>query len=139
MTFAEKFSLPFDRAICYSGYRTGQAPGKAYPSYEEIKEDLLILKGQWGYLRLYDCTPHAVTVLEVIQRENLDFKVLLGAHIAAEVNNPNCPWGGVYSEEELESNKAKNRDEVQRQISLANQYKDIVLDRKPKLIMKNAL
>ena len=30
-------------AICYSGFREGQQPGGKVPTYEEIKEDLLIL------------------------------------------------------------------------------------------------
>jgi predicted transcriptional regulator len=38
-------------------------------------------------------------VLEVIQNENLDFRVMLGAYIGAEMNNFGCPWGGSYSEE----------------------------------------
>ena len=67
-----KMNLEYGNAICYSGYREGQCPGKEYPSYEEIKEDLLILAKNWQYLRLYDCTPHAETVLEVIAKESLD-------------------------------------------------------------------
>ena len=36
--------LEHGNAICYSGYREGQNPGTGvYPSYEEIREDLLIL------------------------------------------------------------------------------------------------
>ncbi len=58
-----KMHLDYGNAICYSGYREGQYPGGTYPSYEEIKEDLLILAKNWQYLRLYDCTPHAETVL----------------------------------------------------------------------------
>lgn len=114
------------KAICYSGYRDGQNPDTAtYPSYDEIKEDLLILHGRWKYLRLYDSSLHAATVLEVIKNEQLDFQVMLGAYITAEVSNPNCPWGGVYSEEQLALNRQRNIEEVNRLIKMANQYPDI--------------
>lgn len=115
------------RAICYSGFREGQNPGGTYPSYAEIKEDLLLLSGHWKYLRLFDCDLHAQTVIEVIRQENLDFKVLLGAYITAEMNNFNCPWnGGVYSEEQLEMNKKENIDRIDKLIVLANQHPDII-------------
>lgn len=120
-------NINFEAAICYSGYRDGQNPGtETYPSYEEIKEDLLILHGRWKYLRLYDCTQHADTVLEVIQKEKLDFQVMLGAYIIAETSNPNCPWGGgVYSDKQLAINRQKNIDEINKLINLANKYPTI--------------
>lgn len=114
-------------AICYSGYRENQNPGEEiYPSYNDIREDLLILKENWKYIRLYDCSQHAFTVLEVIKKEKLDIKVMLGAYIAAELNNFNCPWGAVYSENELDFNKARNHAEIKRLINLANNYPDII-------------
>lgn len=116
------------KAICYSGYRLGQSPDtKIYPSYEEIKEDLLILHGEWEFLRLYDCSKHAEIVLEVIEKEQLNFKILLGAYIGAEMNNFGCPWGGVYKEEELHQNRANNLAEVQRLIQLANKYPETIV------------
>ncbi|WP_223111662.1 glycosyl hydrolase family 17 protein [Thiospirochaeta perfilievii] len=126
MTLESKFNIAYKNSICYSGYRKGQAPGALSPSYDEIKEDLLILKDNWGYLRLYDCTPHASTVLEVIEKESFDFKVMLGTYITAEVSNPNCPWGAIYSKEKLESNKIKNRKEIERAIELGNLYPEII-------------
>jgi len=47
-----KMNLKYGNAICYSCYREWQCPGIKYPSYEEIKEDLLILTKNWKYLRL---------------------------------------------------------------------------------------
>jgi hypothetical protein len=71
-------NLQHGNAICYSGYREGQNPGlRVYPSYEEIREDLLILAKNWQFLRLYDCSRHAELVLEVISNESLHFKVML--------------------------------------------------------------
>lgn len=114
-------------AICYSGYRAGQSPQDGlFPSYEEIHEDLLILEKNWSLLRIYDCSVHAEQVLEVIQQEKLNFKIMLGLDMAAEMSNPNCPWGADFSEHTLSENRQHNRDEVARAISLANRYPKIV-------------
>jgi len=113
-------------AICYSGFREGQEPGGKTPDYEEIREDLQILQRHWKYLRLYDCDEHSETVLEVITKEKLAFKVMLGAYILAEMNNFGCPWGGVYPEEVLKANKQKNTQRIKKLITLANKYPDII-------------
>ncbi len=115
------------KALCYSGYRQGQQPGGAFPSYEEVKEDLLLLHKRWKYLRLYNCDQHAETVLNVIRDEKLDFKVMLGAYLDAEMNNFNCPWeGGIYTEKQLELNCTGNQERISRLIEMANHYKDII-------------
>ena len=126
MNYSEILQIEPGKAICYSGFREGQMPGGVVPTYEEIKEDLLILHKHWKYLRLYDCDEHAEIVLEVIQKENFDFKVMLGAYIVAEVNNYGCPWGGSYTEEKLMANRAKNLYQIKKLIVLANQYPDII-------------
>lgn len=127
MELYKHLSIDWGTAICYSGYREGQDPDTPiYPTYEEVKEDLLILQGQWQYLRLYDSGPHAELVLRVIQEEQLNFKVMLGAYITAEVNNHHCPWGGVYSEEVLAQNRVNNIKEIKRCIALANKYPNII-------------
>jgi len=126
MTHTRMMNLEPGKAICYSGFREGQHPGGTYPSYEQVKEDLLILHKHWKYLRLYDCDPHTDVVLEVIEKENLDFKVMLGAYIVAEMNNFGCPWGGTYSEEELVFNKKKNENQIHKLIRLANRYPNII-------------
>ena len=125
--FFKMFDVPFAKAICYSGFRNGQQPGGITPSYEEIKEDLLLLQPHWKYLRLYDCDEHAAKVIQVIQQEQLDFKIMLGAYIVAEMNNHGCPWGGgVYYEEQLEKNKLANEKKIELLIAWANQHPDIV-------------
>lgn len=127
MNHSEKRSFPYGRAICYSGFRKGQRPGGIYPSYDQVKEDLLILEKSWKYLRLYDCDQHGETVLEVIRKEELDFQVMMGAYIVAEMNNFGCPWGGgSYTEAELIANRAKNLSQIHKLIELANQYPDII-------------
>jgi exo-beta-1,3-glucanase (GH17 family) len=120
-------NLSHDNAICYSGYRDGQNPREGiYPSYEEVKEDLLILQANWSYLRIYDCGPHAEIVLNVIRTEALHFKVMLGVDVAAEMSNPHCPWGADFSEEALNANRQKNCDEIHKMINLSKKYDDIV-------------
>ena len=115
------------KALCYSGYRQGQQPGGAFPSYEEVKEDLLLLHKRWKYLRLYNCDQHAETVLNVIRDEKLDFKVMLGAYLDAEMNNFNCPWdGGIHTEKQLELNCTGNQERIRRLIEMANHYGDII-------------
>ncbi len=120
-------NLPSGNAICYSGYRDGQSPSdRSYPSLDEIREDLLILQRNWKLLRLYDCSPHAERVLQVIAQDQLPFQVMLGAYLGAEMNNFGCPWGGTYSEETLEANARENEAEVGRLIALALAHPDIV-------------
>jgi exo-beta-1,3-glucanase (GH17 family) len=114
-------------AICYSGYRRDQSPDtKTYPSVEEIREDLAILAKHWRYLRLYDCSVHAERVLQVIREDKLDFQVMLGAYLGAEMNNFGCPWGGTYSEEALEASTQANQLELEKLVDLANRYAQIV-------------
>lgn len=115
------------QAICYSGYRDEQQPGRTLPSYSEVKEDLLLLEKHWKYLRLFDCDQHAQTVLDVIKNEGFDFKIMLGAYIEAEDNNHKCPWdGGVYSKPQLELNKSSNQKKITRLIELANKYPETI-------------
>ena len=42
---------------------------------------------------------------KIIEKEKLNFKVMLGAYIGAELNNFGCPWGAVYTDKELCLNK----------------------------------
>jgi len=120
-------NISHGNAICYSGYRENQNPGdNTYPSYEQIKEDLLILTKNWKLLRLYDCSPHAETVLDVVATEKLDFQVMLGCDLGAEMSNPHCPWGADFDDAALTANKQRNEEEVGRAIALALRYRNIV-------------
>jgi exo-beta-1,3-glucanase (GH17 family) len=119
--------LEHGNAICYSGYREGQNPREAiYPSYEEIKEDLMLLADNWKFLRLYDCGPHAEIVLDVISKEGFDFKIMLGVDMAAEMSNPHCPWGAEFSEQILRNNRQANSVQIEKMITLSNQYPQII-------------
>ena len=110
------------QGTCYSGYRAGQSPDTGvYPTAEQIEEDLEILVQRWRYIRLYDTGPHAELVLAAIERMGLDLEVLLGAWLAAEVNNPDCPDAHV-SDEQLAENVAINDAEVARLGELARRF-----------------
>jgi exo-beta-1,3-glucanase (GH17 family) len=127
MNTFEKLQIQPGRAICYSGFRPGQYPGGTYPTYDQILEDLRLLQPHWTYLRVYDVDQHTETMLEVIRREALPFKVMLGAYIEAEANNPDCPWGGgVHTEAKLKSNRKLNESKIDRLIEWANTFRDIV-------------
>ncbi|MCX6307353.1 MAG: glycosyl hydrolase [Bacteroidia bacterium] len=127
MDLLKTLNLPKGNAICYSGYREGQSPDTGiYPSYEQVYEDLLILEKNWTYLRLYDCTKHAETVLKVIHKEKMNFKVMLGVYIGAERNNFGCPWGTIFSEQEIKQNKINNLRQIRKLIKLANKYPEII-------------
>jgi len=121
------------RAVCYSGFRKGQHPdrgdGAVNPSDQEVLEDLQIL-GRNGYfhlIRMYDSRENSETVLRLIKENRLDLKVMLGAWLDAEVNNPGCPWHPEpYPDDVLAANKRENAEEISRAITLANQYSNIV-------------
>jgi exo-beta-1,3-glucanase (GH17 family) len=51
---------------------------------------------------------------------------MLGAYLGAEMNNFGCPWGGTFSEAELEASTKANAAELERLVVLATAYPDIV-------------
>lgn len=124
---AQLMAQSHGNAICYSGFRDGQDPRQGiFPSYAEVKEDLLLLAKNWSYLRMYHCGPHAETALKVIRDEGLDLRVMLGVDMAAEVSNPNCPWGADFSDEVLAANRQRNSENIDQLITVANRYPEIV-------------
>jgi exo-beta-1,3-glucanase (GH17 family) len=124
----------FSKAIAYSGFRHGQHPdrgdGPLYPSEENIIEDLNILArdGNFDLLRMYDSGKNSEDVLRVIKSRQISLKVMLGAWLAAEVYNTNCPWlKDQFSPQVLAANRRKNQQQVESAIRLANQYPDVVV------------
>jgi exo-beta-1,3-glucanase (GH17 family) len=101
------------KAIAYSGYRTGQSPEiQAFPSQAEITEDLrLLVRGGWGFIRLFDAGPHAEGVLEAIKKERLDLKVLLGVWLS-----------GAKARYDRQ-----NRDQMDRAVALAGAHPETVV------------
>lgn len=122
-------------AVCYSGFRSGQHPdrgdGAINPTYEEILEDLFILKDQTPFrlFRLYDCEENSQMILEMIREYNLDFKVMLGIWLRAELSShETCEWlTEPIPFEKLEENKLLNQLEIKKGIALANEYADIIV------------
>lgn len=118
----------YKKAVCYSGYRENQSPlTHTYPTDEEVYEDLLILAKDFSYLRMYDPGVHAETVLRLIKKHSLPLKVMLGAQPAGEISNPNCPWGGLHSDEAIAIHKVTNYQQLDELAALANAYPGIVL------------
>jgi len=99
------------RAIAYSGYRDGQsADSGAHPSLDQVAEDLRILAKNWRLIRVYSADRHGENVLEVIRREKLDLKVMLGIWLGRE---PGAEQG--------------NARQIANGIRLASEYKDVVV------------
>lgn len=98
-------------AICYSGYREGQSPDTGvHPTKQQILEDLRILAKNWKLMRVYGAGRYSEDVLDVIRREGIDLKVMLGAWLAREPGN-----------------EAANAREIENCIRLANEYADVVV------------
>ena len=122
------------KAVCYSGFRTGQHPdrgdGANNPTKEQILEDLQIVRNDMGFklIRLYDSGVNSEMVLQIIQENNMDIKVLLGMWLNAELSaHESCAWlTEPIPQEKLDANKVVNKEELQRGINLANKYLEIV-------------
>ena len=83
----------------------------------------LLVAQHFSYIRLYSVDDHTKMVLEILEKEDLPLKVMIGAYLEAEVNNPECGWdSGVYGSEILKANQLKNRKQVQDLILIAGQY-----------------
>jgi exo-beta-1,3-glucanase (GH17 family) len=97
--------------VCYSGYRAGQNPQlNRFPAQAQILEDLKILERNWKLIRLYGGDRHSQDVLEVIRREKIGLKVLLGIWLDGRPGR-----------------EGENAEQTATGIRLANAYKDIVL------------
>jgi exo-beta-1,3-glucanase (GH17 family) len=100
-----------DWAISYSGYRKGQDPRvKIYPTQEQVLEDLRIIEKNWKVIRMYGADQHTFDVLEIIKKEDIKLKVMLGIWLDGEPE---------YTED--------NEEQVRYGIELSNNYSDIVV------------
>ncbi len=100
-------------SICYSGYRSNQNPNLLqYPSEDEVKEDLeLLLRAGYSFLRVFDATPHAETLLKVITDNQLDVKIQLGIWIKGPKATADVA----------------NQQQIEKGIALANQYPNLIV------------
>jgi exo-beta-1,3-glucanase (GH17 family) len=122
------------RAICYSGFRHGQHPGRGdgavNPSDAEILEDLQIIirQGKFNLIRTYDSQTNSAAVLRLIETHKLKLKVLLGAWLDGEISNTNCAWQKEpLAKEVLAERRLTNGEEIERAIRLANQFSNTVV------------
>lgn len=123
------------RAVCYSGFRSGQHPdrgvGAINPSDEQILEDLQIISQDslFMLIRLYDSGENSESVLRIIKENNLNIKVMLGIWLRAELSNHlSCEWlTEPIPQEILDYNRLINNKEIKQGILLANQYPEIVV------------
>lgn len=100
--------------ISYGPYRKGQRPGGEEPTKTQIREDLKLLVGdKWEMIRIYGTEPFAQKVCEVIKEDKLDLKVMVGAWVATEKDQP--------------EGKKNNQGQVDRAIKLANEFPKIVV------------
>tara|TARA_R110002049_G_scaffold285698_4_gene466921 strand:+ start:26616 stop:27662 length:1047 start_codon:yes stop_codon:yes gene_type:complete len=123
------------RAVCYSGYRSGQHPdrgdGAVNPTSDQIREDLNLLADDAGFtlIRLYDSGENSKAVLRAIANNGLKIKVMLGIWLQAELSaHETCEWlNEPIPDETLQKNKQNNAEEIQRGIALANEFADVVV------------
>ncbi len=121
-------TINYNRAICYSGYRDGQSPmTNNYPSYDQIKEDLDLIKKDFHYIRMYDASEYTKLTLEVIKKEKINIKVLITMDLHGEISNPQCSWGGEFTDEQIAMNIEHNQNQLKQTIILANEYKDFLV------------
>lgn len=125
---AARTGAEFHDAICYSGYRRGQSPRTGiYPSYDQIKQDLATVRRHWSVIRIYDCSPHGITTLEVVRNEFPDMRVLIGADLDTEIFNRNCSWAKPLTAAQLAENRRRNDAQIRHVAATAAAYADVVL------------
>lgn len=100
------------KAVSYGFYRKGQAPGGKGPSEMQILEDLEIILNHWNLIRVYGSDENSEKVLDVIRKNNLPVKVMLGVWLEDEIRNP--------------ERKKENLIEALNAIKLANEFPEII-------------
>ncbi|MBN2597903.1 MAG: hypothetical protein JXR82_14100 [Marinifilaceae bacterium] len=123
------------KAVCYSGFRTGQHPdrgeGAINPSDEQILEDLQMISHDslFNLIRLYDSGENSEAVLRIIEENKLDIKVMLGIWLKAELSaHETCEWlTEPIPAEVLAQNTIANQKEIQEGIRLAAKYSETVI------------
>ena len=109
------------KAVAYSPFRSSNRDTETITA-DMIREDLALLKqGEFTLLRLFDSSDAvAKLLLQVIDQDKLDFKVMLGAYILTESATG-------LSAPQLANNKAFNLAETDRAVALANAHKNTVI------------
>ena len=96
--------------ISYGAYRDGEGPdGDRLTSKANILEDLRLLAPRWNLIRLYGSGQQSRNIIEVIDDNDLPFRVMQGAWISSH------------------QTAAENDEQIEGMIALANDYPDIVV------------
>ena len=121
-------------AVAYSGFRKGQHPdrgdGAVNPTEDQIREDLgLIVRHGFRLIRLYDSGENSAMVLRLVRQHGYPIKVLLGIWLEAEMSNHGgCEWlTEPIPAATLAANRLKNAEELKRGVTLAGEFRDIVV------------
>lgn len=109
------------KAVAYSPFRSSNRDTETITD-EMVREDLALLaQGGFTLLRVFDSSDMvSARLMRIIAADQLDFKVMLGAYIFSEVENPRTTA-------QVEANRKFNQEETDRAVKLANDYKNIVL------------
>jgi exo-beta-1,3-glucanase (GH17 family) len=109
------------KAVAYSPFRTSNRDSETITA-AMIRQDLALLQqGGFTLLRVFDSSDAvAELLLQVIDQDKLDFKVMLGAYILTESATG-------LSASQLANNKAFNLAETDRAVALANTFKSTVI------------
>ena len=118
-SFTERIFRPYfngdwiEKAVSYGCYRKGQSPGKKGPCESEVFQDLTIISKYWKLIRVYSSDDETEQILQVINKNNLPIRVMLGIWLENEEDNP--------------VRKRTNIEQVLRGIVLANKYTNVVV------------
>jgi exo-beta-1,3-glucanase (GH17 family) len=124
ITAEEILGNPAYPAISYGGYRAKSR--KTQPTLSQIKNDLRILYAIGirlvrTYNLQFEYAPNVIKAIEALKRENSSFEmyVMLGTWI-------NCKGARTRVRDHSRENLKNNTSEIEKAISLANQYPQIV-------------
>ncbi len=109
-------------AIAYGPHRDGQHPDGPSPTRAQLREDLHLMAKHWHLVRVYQSRGATETMLDVIAKDRLPLRVIVGAWIA--VTERRDSTGQVV--EAFAAPRAANRAEMDTAIHLAKQYPGIV-------------
>ena len=90
----------------------------------QLTEDLRLLSHRWSFLRMYDASPTAALVLQIIREEKLPLVVMLGCWVAPEHAAPKGKEPGTG--DPLPEGVAANRAELERCVQIANAYPELI-------------
>lgn len=121
---AARFEILSDHFVgaCYGPYRAGQSPGGPMPTDAQILQDLRIIEKRWSIIRVYSSSEATPAVLRLIDRHDIDVRVVVGAWLACE----HAEDLEHITPQDAQQNARRNRREVRSAAELADRYPKIV-------------